>query len=55
MITVATILFAIVFIILLLNSGQYERYQKKMEQRESMKNYLDSQKAQSQRDRFLER
>jgi len=34
--------FAVIFTLLLLNSGQCERYEKKMQRQQLMKNYIDS-------------
>ena len=40
----ATVVFASIFFLLLINGGQCERYERKMERQRMMREYLDSQR-----------
>lgn len=50
---IASLLFGIVLIALVVNGGMCQRYERKMQRQQLMRQYLDSQRAEEQK-RFLD-
>ena len=50
----ATVVFASIFFLLLINGGQCERYERKMERQRMMREYLDSQRRLEQLEKIRE-
>ena len=45
-----TIVFSAIFFLLVINGGMCERYERKMERQRMMREYIDSQRSQEQRE-----
>lgn len=50
----ATVVFAALFFLLIINGGMCERYERKMERQRLMREYIDSQRSLEQREKLRE-